>query len=550
VKLGRFDNQLVQANDAGETDMQSWLTFELDGETCRVEKEAAHSTLASYLSRLDPAFERFGRHDPWEGASLVILGDVEDDSHRFRAVDAGLLLLPMVAGRQVWTPEGILGAEPEHPVNLALAEGHFECGPERLGTLRVLMFEGYYRPDLRRQGQTNDQFDAVVTRTANVPAIRETAAQVFASTEQLRHEAAQRAEGSGAERGVWSGKRDIFGDTFTKRLFQMREPGALSYVDEQKRRFHRPESLVDLLRLMREYPGARLVAGGTLVVEESNRAEWSNVISVEAVKEMNLLLTTEEAWEIGGAVPFTRIAEAIGRECPPFNKLMRRFASRPVRNRVTFGGHLATAPGDGQLAPLLMALNARVILLSDEGERDAPISQYYRENGGTILAPGEVIRSVVVPRLNDSALAARGLTSLLADVYTVGVRRNRCKRYFTAAFALELRGHTVAKARLAYAGTGPAPIRAREAEDFLTGKHWSEKNLFASLPILNESVALGAGWEGSDEAESEYRRQLVVTLFQKFAAQHPRPENVRPLELTAAGEFAKLDLPYFDALDT
>jgi len=525
--------------------MQSWLSFELDGESCRVEQEPVNGTLASFLARLDPVFARFSRRPACDSPPLVVFGDLEGDCHRFRAVDASRLLLPMVAGRQVWTPEGLLAAEPEHPVNLALAGGHFECGPERIGALRALLFEGYYRPDLRRQGQTNDQFDAVATRSANVPAIREAAAEVFASTEQLRHEAAQRA--GGAERGVWTGRRDIFGDTFTKRLFSLKAPAPFSYVDGEKRRFHRPGSLVDLQRLLAEYPGAQLLAGGTLAVGALQGSDCANLVSLEGVEETGLLSTSEEAWTIGSSVTLTRIAEVVGRECPAFNKLMRRFASRPVRNRVTLGGHLAIASGDAQIAPLLMALNARVILLSGEGERDAPISQFYLEEGGTLLQPGELIRGIVLPRTSESALAARGVTSMLADVYTVGARRNLCGRYFTAAFALELRDRTIVKARLAYGGAGPVPLRAREAEEFLVGRKWNERTLFESLPVLNRTVAIDL--PGLAAEEMEYRKQLVVTLFQKFAAQHPRPESERASELTAVGEFAKLEHPYFEAIE-
>ncbi|MCK5923758.1 MAG: hypothetical protein KAG66_22685, partial [Methylococcales bacterium] len=50
------------------------------------------------------------------------------------------------------------------------------------------------------------------------------------------------------------------------------------------------------------------------------------------------------------------------------------------------------------------------------------------------------------------------------------------------------------------------------------------------------------------EADQEYRKQLVTTLFQKFFYQHPEPDSIKPENLTATGEFAKLDQPFFDAI--
>ncbi|MEM9016350.1 MAG: FAD binding domain-containing protein [Verrucomicrobiota bacterium] len=522
--------------------MQSWFTFELDGEVCRVEETDTQATLASFLAQFDLSGRTTSNPDPWNGGHLVVLGDIEGDRRRFRATDASLLLLPMVAGRQVWTARGIENAEPDHPVNLALQHGHFECGQERIGSIRALLFEGYYRPDLRRQGQVNDQFDAVVTRTHNAPALREAAAQVFASTEQLRHEAAQKAEKEGEERSVWSGSRDIFGDRFTKSLFRLKEKTPLSYVDASKRRFHRPETIVELLKLKREYPDASFIAGGTDLATRAGEVEWANLISLEAVRELNTFHRTEEAWEIGAAVPLTRIAEQIGRECQPFNKILRRFASRPIRNRATLGGYLASPWAGSQLTPLLMALNARIILLSEEAERDAPITQFFTENGETILAPNEVIRSIVIPRYTETALASRGIAATICNAYTVAPRRNLSQSWVTGAFAIDLRGSTIAKARIAYAGIEASPRRMREAEETLTGKAWEADTVHEMLPILNEKL------KATDGPEQGYRKQLGVMLFQKFLSQHPDAKSLKPEELSSASEFANLNPPFFDAL--
>lgn len=526
--------------------MQSWFTFELDGEVCRVEREPTHGTLADYLVRLDPCFAQFAEHDAILAPRLVVLGTLEGDRHRFRIVDAGLMLMPMLADRQVWTPEGIRNTEPEHPVNLAFQEGSFECSAERLDTVIALTFEGYYRPDLRRQGQVNDQYDAIVTRSAHVPAIREAALQVFASTEQLRHEAALKAERSGEETTVWTGRKDIFGDRFTRQLFRLSEGKALHYVDGRKRRFFRPETLVELVKLKREYPSAAFVGGGTGLGRLAAVGDGAgDLVSLEAVKELNSVVTSEDLWEIGATVSLTQAAEHIGRECPAFNKVLRRFASRPVRNRATLGGYLAMAWSSGQLAPLLMALNARVRLISTDGERDAPVSQFYAGKGRTILQPDEIIRSVIIPRATDDALSTRGITSRLCDVYTVAPRRNGCEPYATGGFALELRDRRIVKAWVAYSGIADAPLRARAAEDFLTGKNWDEPTMIETLGVLNRSVEVTA--PGTGGATPGYLKQLVGTLFQKFYHQHPRPDAIRPELQTATGEFARLDEPFFQA---
>ncbi|MAB77030.1 MAG: hypothetical protein CMO47_11320 [Verrucomicrobiales bacterium] len=526
--------------------MQSRFTFELDGEDCRVERENTHRTLAGFLSELDPCFAHFANDASWRGGHLVVLGDLKGDRHRFRAVDAQLLMLPMLSGRQVWTPEGIRNAEPDHPVNLALHNGHLECGRARGDAVVALMFEGYYRLDLRRHVQSNDQFDAIITRSANIPAIREVAAQVFASAAQLRNEYGNKVTESDEESTERLENKDIFEDRFTKSLFDLKSRAFLSYVDDSKRRFHQPSNLVELLKLKREYPDAQFIAGGTELAQQSGKVGWSNLISLEDVKELTGITIAKDFWDIGAAVPLTEIAEKLGSECEAFNKVICRFGSRAIRNRASLGGYLATAWESGQLTPLLMALQARVILLSEEGERDAPISNFYKDGGGTILNPNEVIRSIIIPRYNESSLSERGVTARLCNTYTAAPRRTLCEPYATGGFAVELCGRKVSKAWIAYSGINQHPVRAREAERFLAGKRWGEKTVFEMLPILVDTVKVTD--HRNEIAGSDYRKQLVVTLFQKFLFHHPTPESIRPESLTAAVDFAKLNQPFFDEI--
>jgi hypothetical protein len=67
-----------------------------------------------------------------------------------------------------------------------------------------------------------------------------------------------------------------------------------------------------------------------------------------------------------------------------------------------------------------------------------------------------------------------------------------------------------------------------------------------TLSILNRTVEVAPVAAGP--AGTGYLKQLVGTLFQKFYHQHPRPDSVRPESLTATGEFAKLDEPFFNVV--
>ncbi len=529
--------------------MQSTFTFELDGELCQVSGESVHRTLAEYLCERSPWSSRYAEGTPWQGGCPVILAEVGESAPRFRAVDAHLLLLPMLADAAVWTPEGIARADASHPVASVLDIDHIDCGEEGRFSILALLFEGYYRPDLRRLGQMNEQLDAIISRTADVGAIREFGSRLFAAAEQMRHEASQHAIRSGRQNEVWTGKKDVYGDRFSKALFNKKNGEALDYVDREKVRFHRPSTFVELQRLLVQYPDAQLIAGGTGMLDRpATERDWQHLISVQQITDMRIVQQQPDCWSIGAAASLTRVAEAIGSEYPAFSKSLNRFASRPVRNRATLGGHLALEATTSQLVPVLMAMDARVILISSDGERDVPLATYYAEDGspGLRAERGEWIGRIEVPRANDAALANQGLSARICDTYSVGPRRNLCHAYVTAAYALELREHTIAKAWVSYSGVAARPIRARQTEDALVGRVWGEETLNEVLVTLHQEIAIDI--EPLGQASASYLKQLVMTLLQKFFHQHPGPRAVEPVELGHTRELARADQPFFDAV--
>src|ERR1051325_11848349 len=109
------------------------------------------------------------------------------------------------------------------------------------------------------------------------------------------------------------------------------------------------------------------------------------------------------------------------------------FGSRQIRNRATMGGNIVTASPIGDSAPVLLALDATVVLASiatekevssENGsgkgisERRLPISEFFVSYRKTALQPGEILRSIIVPR----PFAERGITRRV-EWYKVSKRR-------------------------------------------------------------------------------------------------------------------------------
>src|ERR1051325_7851371 len=358
--------------------MPGALEFTLNGRAIRVTDCSPNTTLLEFLrgSRLTGSKEGCAEGDC--GACSVAI--VERDAHgkpTYRSINSCLVPVCLMAEREIVSVEGVGCSAHMHPVQQKMVE-HFgsQCGYCTPGFICSL-FEGYYRDDLRTQDDLDDQLSGNLCRCTGYRPIRDAAIEAF------------------AERHAKNGE-----DGFAERL--KKGDGRLGGAETEfpRENFARPPALAALLRLLKQNPAARLIAGATeLGLDITKRYKrFPTLISVEAVPELNEIKSTDTEWHIGAAVTLTEIEEKTAEEFPALGDMLRVFGSRQIRNRATMGGNLVTASPIGDSAPALLALDAKVVLASLEGERALPIDQFFVAYRKTAMQAGEVLKTIIVPR--------------------------------------------------------------------------------------------------------------------------------------------------------
>ena len=126
--------------------------------------------------------------------------------------------------------------------------------------------------------------------------------------------------------------------------------------------------------------------------------------------------------------------ERLAGEYPSLAKMLSVFAARQIRNRATLGGNLATASPIGDGAPVLLSLDADLVLASAGGERTVPVSDFFTAYRKTLLVPGEVILEIVIPRGAPGAGLKRR-----SEFFKVSKRRELDISIVAAAFSVEVR---------------------------------------------------------------------------------------------------------------
>ncbi|MEX2301268.1 MAG: xanthine dehydrogenase family protein subunit M [Bryobacterales bacterium] len=153
------------------------------------------------------------------------------------------------------------------------------------------------------------------------------------------------------------------------------------------------------------------------------------------------------------------------------------------------------------LAPALVALGAKVKVVSKSGSREVEIEKLYRAPAGDSereldLKPDELVTEILIP-----ASGARSAT------YEVRERQLLDWPLTTASVVLEMSGNTVKSARVVMGHVAPMPWRSSQAEQALAGK------------TVSEDVAMAAGKAAVAAAtplsQNKYKVQLASVAVKR-----------------------------------
>jgi len=499
------------------------LVLHVDGRDVPLPATPPTATLLSALRGRGFVGTKEGCGDGDCGACTVALVSTgPEGTTTYHAVNSCLVPVGSVVGVQVLTVEGVSGAgEALHPVQQAILDcAGSQCGYCTPGFV-MSMVAGYHDPHSRTEAGLDPEVVAgnLCRCTGYAPIRRACALLGTGTTPGTAHPTADGTADPGAARvpavPVAAARATAPGPR--RRV----EPPAL--VQGAGRSFHRPGSIGEALALLAEHPGATLLAGGTdLGLELSHHTlDPAVVVSVEDVAELQVLRRTETRLLVGGGVTLTRLEREAAGVLPVMDEMLRWFAARQVRNRATLGGNLGTASPIGDLLPVLLALDAEVVLTGPGGTRTVEVADYFTGYRQTVRRDGELVERVDLPLGPTTGRRS-------SQAYKVGKRGTDDISVVAAAFVVD-RGEdgVVRHARLAYGGVAATPVRALEAEAALVGEVVDRATVDRVAEVLVATFTPMDDHRGS----AAYRRRLVGSLFQKFFAEVLTPEVLTPAVL-------------------
>ena len=450
--------------------------FLLNSRPVSLQGTETHATLLDFIRERGLTGAREGCAEGECGACTVVLVADRDCGSEYRAINSCLMLAPMAAGQEIYTVEALAedGRLAEAQQAMAAAGGS-QCGYCTPGFV-MSMFAEQYRP--MRSGPCDPyELGGNLCRCTGYRPIRD------------------------AARSLGPAPAGSFRDRLSRPAPQ------LDAVEYQARgaRFSRPASIDACLSILAGEPEARLISGGTDLVVESNLRlrRWPHLVSLEAIPELRRFSETEQAVTIGAAMPLSEIAAHWANAPEVFHKWLRLFASPPLRNRATLGGNLATASPIGDSAPLLLALDAAVQVVSRQGRRVVPLHAFFTGYRRTSLAHDEIIAAVEIPKPFPE----------FVRFYKVAKRRMDDISTVAAAMAMDWdRTGRIALARFAFGGLAAVPLRVIAAEEAVLGRRWNDAAVERVQTVFERTLQPISDHRGS----ADYRIAVAKSLAAKF----------------------------------
>ena len=322
----------------------------------------------------------------------------------------------------------------------------------------------------------------------------------------------------------------------------------------------RPASLAEAATLLAATPGALLLGGGTALIPNlrDGLAEPPALIDLAGIGELSAITVARDDITIGAGVTLARIIahDLLGRALPVLAAAAATIAGPGHRTVATLGGNLCLdtrcvfynqsewwrqantyclkrggdvchvapqgkhchAAYSGDLAPVLLVLDAGVAIAGPTRTRRLPLAELYVDDGARhlALAADEIVAAVHIPAQPANARA--------------GYRKARVRGAIDFPLAgmaarVEMHDDRLHGLRLALTGTNSRPFLL-DGTDALTGGSVTDDLLAQLAKLVQKQVSPMR----TTVTHSNYRRQVAAVLAQRLVRELGRPIPDRPAE--------------------
>ena len=416
------------------------------------------------------------------GACTIVLGELKNNNINYIAINSCIMFLPALQGKQLILVEDLISKSGSlHPVQQAMFDYHgSQCGFCTPGFVMSLfsMFKNYSR---FKDNLIKDSISGNLCRcTGYQPIIK--AAKSLNNRNKI--------------------------DKFTKNkkniidlLKKINNETIAIYKNDKK--YFAPRYVHELKKILKKNINSHFLSGGTdlALTVTKERRDLNSVIYMNSINELNYIKNGKKYIEVGATTPLIKFEDYIQKYYPDFTTILKRYGSPQIRNVATIAGNIATASPIGDTLPLLLSLDAQVVVRSIKKIKTISLNSFFTDYRKTKLKKGQFIDSVKIPLFPKNIFKA----------YKVSKRFDDDISSVCASFNIEVKNKKIKNIRIAYGGMASIPKRAKYCEKILSNTLITEQNINKAKKALEQDFKPISDMRAS----GKYRMEVAKNLLQK-----------------------------------
>lgn len=465
--------------------MNQQINFILNEKTVSVEINPAQTVLDFLRNEIKLTGTKEGCREGDCGACTVLIGSLIKNKVIYKSVNSCLMPIADLKGKHLVTIEGLNKSGLSLIQEQMVDEGGTQCGFCTPGF--IISITGYFlRNEKYNIKEALDVLDGNICRCTGYAGIKRAVSNVV---EKLNHSVKNK-------KGI---EYLIFCNVIPEYFLEI--PNKLKNINQQTVSTQKEKS---------KFKNVNIISGGTdLYVQK-----WEELLEVNADfiyerEDLNKIYKEKDSLFLGGNVSINEFQNSIfiKKYFPFIQNHINLFGSLPIRNRATIAGNIVNASPIADIANILIALNAKIILADRNKEKAIPIDKFYLDYKKTVMKKNELIRavSINIPKryflFNYEKVSRRIHLDIASVNSSIGIIYKQDK---------------IIEASISAGGVAPIPLKLKSASEYLLGRTVSIPVIKQTAEIALQEISPITDARGSAEYKSILLRQLIYAHFIKL----------------------------------
>jgi carbon-monoxide dehydrogenase medium subunit len=277
-------------------------------------------------------------------------------------------------------------------------------------------------------------------------------------------------------------------------------------VNPKKFDYYAPTSLNEAIQLLDENDEAKVLAGGQSLLNlmKLRLAAPTALIDISRLQGLSYVRGDGDRLAIGALTTHDTIEHnsTIKEKFMILNEAVSKIGDQQVRNLGTIGGSACHADPAADIPTALLAADAEFVIEGKKGKRVVAAREFFLDFFTTAAQHDEILTEVRLPYLPEKSASAYMRHSLRESDFAIAI---------VGVMVTLTNGSPCRDVRIGIGAAGPAPLRAKSAEQYLKGETLNEAKILEAAERAVEGVDPPSDMHGS----GEFRLEMIKVLTKR-----------------------------------